>query len=309
MTDDSPDIYKRIVDTLDEGVYLVDLDRKITYWNAGAERLTGYSADEVLGRACCDDMLQHISDRESNMCSGACPIMRAVSGGESSSTEVYLRHKAGHRVPVRVRVMPVRSENGDLAGAVQTFSDNRATLAARTRIAKLEQETLVDALTGLGNRRAADQELAHRTHELARYGWDFGVIFVDVDNFKAVNDTWGHEVGDEVLKMVARDLIVDTRDTDHVCRWGGEEFLVIALNVDEPRLQYIANKLRYLVEQSGFERDGQQVRVTVSAGATMAISGESPGELISRVDALMYHSKQTGRNRVSTRLPDGVSKK
>jgi len=296
-------VYKRIVDTLDEGVYMVDLERRITYWNSGAEQLTGYSAEEVLGRSCCDDLLQHITDREHGLCARNCPMMCALSGDESVASELYLRHKSGHRVPVRVRVMPIRSAEGKPVAAVQIFSDNRATIAAEMRIARLEREAMLDPLTSLGNRRRADQQLAHRLDELDRYGWPFGVIFVDIDNFKTVNDSFGHDVGDEVLRMIARDLSVDTRETDHVCRWGGEEFLVIVLNVDENRLQYIANKLRYLVEQSGFESEGNQVRVTVSVGATMAVRGESREELLRRADALMYHSKQTGRNRVSTRLP------
>jgi diguanylate cyclase (GGDEF)-like protein/PAS domain S-box-containing protein len=297
------EIYRQILDGLDEGVYFVDPDRKITYWNAGAERLTGFSGEEVRGKACCDGLLQHISDEATAVCARGCPVSRALSAGEDCSAEVYLRHKDGHRVPVRVRVRPLRSPEGEVVGAVQCFSDNRDTLAARARIAELEQQAMLDPLTGLGNRRCAERELAHRVDELSRYGWGFGVVFVDVDNFKDVNDTWGHEVGDEVLRMVAKDLLVDTRETDHVCRWGGEEFLVLALNVDEPRLQYIADKLRYLVEQSGFDRDGRRVCVTVSVGATMARKGESSEELVARADALMYHSKRTGRNRVSVRLP------
>jgi diguanylate cyclase (GGDEF)-like protein/PAS domain S-box-containing protein len=300
LSADEAEIYRQVIDSLEEGVYFVDRDRRITYWNAGAENLTGFSPSEVLGRACCDGILEHVGEGRSAMCDEGCPVRTTLSTGENCSTDVYLRHKQGHRVPVRVRVTPLRGEAGEVVGAAQSFCDNRPTLAAQARIAELEKAALLDPLTGLGNRRCAERELSHRIDEFARYGWGFGVIFVDVDNFKAVNDRWGHEVGDEVLKMVARDLLVDTRETDHVCRWGGEEFLAIVLNVDEPRLRYIAEKLRYLVEQSGFERDGQRVRVTVSAGATIARPEDTPEEILRRADALMYHSKQSGRNRVST---------
>ncbi len=296
-------LYRQIVDALDEGVYLVDSERRITYWNTGAEKLTGFTSAEVIGRACCDGILQHVTESDDSMCAGACPISKTLLSGEVCSSEVYLRHKAGHRLPVRVRVSPLRDESGDLIGAVESFSDNRPTVAVRAQLAELRRQAMLDPLTGLGNRRFAEQELTHRLDELSRYGWNFGVIFVDVDRFKAVNDRWGHEVGDEVLKMVARDLQVDLRETDRVCRWGGEEFLAIVLNVDEHRLLYVANKLRYLVEQSGFERDGAPVRVTVSVGATMAKPGESREQLVARADELMYHSKRSGRNRVSTRLP------
>lgn len=303
MDTQDPHFYRQVIDNLEEGVYFVDRDRKITYWNAGAERLTGYSSEEVVGQTCCRNILGHVTNTNDNVCGDGCPLVGAISAGKTTASAVYLRHKQGHRVAVRSKVTPVRDPDGQVVGAVQSFSDNRMRLAARRRINELKRDALLDPLTGLANRRMGQRELLHRLDELARYGWGFGVLFVDVDNFKAVNDRWGHDVGDDVLKMVARDLVASTRETDQVCRWGGEEFLIMALNVDENQLDYIANKLRYLVEHSGFEREGHDVRVTVSVGATMAQPGESAEALVKRADALMYHSKRSGRNRVSTRLP------
>jgi len=301
---DQADLYRQIIESLDEGIYFVDRGRRITFWNAGAERLTGFASAEVVDQACCDGVLRHIGDAGTGMCGGgACPLGRTIASGQGCASEAYLRHKAGHRVPVRLRVIPIRDRSGAVIGAVQIFADNSPAVADRRRIAELEQAAALDPLTGLGNRRSGDHELRHRLDELTRYGWRFGVVFVDVDSFKQVNDRWGHEVGDQVLRMVGRDLQVGVRESDRVFRWGGEEFLVAVLNVDEDSLVRIAEKLRYLVEQSGFDRGGEPVRVTVSAGATMARPGETAQALVERADRLMYQSKRAGRNRVSTRLP------
>ena len=135
---------------------------------------------------------------------------------------------------------------------------------------------------------------------MERYGWPFGVLFVDIDRFKEVNDTLGHEVGDRVLRMVARTLSADQRSFDLLGRWGGEEFLVILTNVTDEGLWSIAERSRIRVQESsaGLE-DGQSVSVTVSIGGTMAEKGDTLESLVRRADRRMYLSKSAGRNRVT----------
>ena len=296
------EFYRQVLDQMDEGVYFVDRDRQITFWNQGAEKLTGFQKSQVLGAHCCSDMLKHINFSNADICQQGCPMNQVMETGKPLSREVYLRHRDGHRLPVRTHATAMRDAGGKIVGAVQTFSDNRSSIAARIKIAELKKTAMLDPLTGLGNRRYGTGGLRSRLTELERYGWPFGVLFIDVDNFKQVNDRFGHDAGDEALKMVAQNLLTNTRDTDLISRWGGEEFLVVTAGVDDNQLYYIAEKLRYLIEHSGFTRDGQEIKVTVSVGATLAHEGESAEELLKRVDGLMYHSKNSGRNRVTTRL-------
>jgi diguanylate cyclase (GGDEF)-like protein/PAS domain S-box-containing protein len=298
-------VFHQVLDNLGEGVYLADSARRITYWNAAAERLTGYPAAEMLGRLCCDGPLHHISDSGGELCSGRCPLSQAMGAAQACTVDVYLLHRDGHRVPVRVTVTPLRDDTGRVVGAAESFGDNRESLSMRTRLAELERAAFRDPLTGLANRRRASEEIERRVEELRRYGWPFGLIFLDIDRFKQINDNWGHEAGDAVLRMVARDMQSALRDTDLVSRWGGEEFLAVVLSVDQDRLSAIAEKLRYLVEQSGFESDGRTIRVTVSIGATLAAADDTVDGMIRRADQLMYQSKREGRNRVSVRLKPG----
>ncbi len=165
---------------------------------------------------------------------------------------------------------------------------------------------MLDPLTGIGNRRFIESNTHSRLEELRRYGWSFGVILIDIDHFKAVNDRFGHLVGDDVLKMVARTLAHNVRAFDAVGRWGGEEFVVIAQNVSIALLESLAERLRVLIEQSLLPVADTVVRVTVSLGATLARRTDTPASILGRADQMLYVSKQRGRNRVSVEEDSSV---
>jgi len=132
--------------------------------------------------------------------------------------------------------LPIRDGTGRVVGAVEVFSDN-SRIAAMTDLNKeLQQLSLLDHSTEVGNRRFLEQQLMARLNEQDRYGWRVGVLFVDVDNLKEINDRNDHIVGDRVIRMVARTLVNGIRSFDTVGRWGGDEFVVLIVNVDERQL-------------------------------------------------------------------------
>jgi len=126
-----------------------------------------------------------------------------------------------------------------------------------------------------------------------------GVLFIDADHFKDVNDTFGHKTGDAVLRMVAKSTASGLRSADIPFRWGGEEFLVLLPGADEVGLYTTAERIRTLIENSWIQEGEAQARVTVSIGATMALPTETADDLVDRADRLMYASKNGGRNRVT----------
>ena len=292
------DFYKKLLDEFYDGVYFVDRDRQITYWNRGAERITGYSAPEVMGRRCMDNILMHVDGEGSMLCHGSCPLAFTMEDSVPRQAEGYLHHKQGFRVPVSIRVTPLRDRRGQVVGAVEVFSDNSPQAPLLERIAQFERLAYIDPLTELANRRYAEIVLSARHEELKRYGWKFGILFVDIDRFKTVNDTYGHMQGDEVLKMVGRTLVRSVRSFDVVGRWGGEEFIAIIANVDRAEATIFAERMRTLVEHSRLPGD-PPLAVTVSIGGTVARDVDSVEELVRRADGLMYRSKQEGRNRVT----------
>jgi len=293
------DLYKRILDSLYDGVYLVDLDRRITSWNAGAARITGYSPEEAVGRRCQDGFLVHVDDRGNSLCLNGCPLSSTMANGEPLEVEIYLQHRDGHRLPIFVRAAPIRDATGRVVGAVEVFSDNSRVAAMSDLNKELRRLSLLDPLTEVGNRRFLEQQVMARLNEQDRYGWRVGVLFVDIDRFKEINDGYDHIVGDRVIRMVAQTLVNGIRSFDIVGRWGGDEFVILIVNVDEERLHTISEKLRRLVESSGFTEGEKTIRVTVSVGAVLAAAGETPEAVVRRADRHMLTSKTAGRNRVT----------
>ncbi|MDR3641428.1 MAG: GGDEF domain-containing protein [Humidesulfovibrio sp.] len=291
-----PDFYKGILNCISDGVYFVDPNRRITFWNQGAERISGYSAGEMEGKSCADNLLRHIDDSGSQLCNGMCPLAQTLKDGKPSENDVFLHHKNGHRVPVTVRVSPMRDDKGAIIGAVEIFYETLQRQNLLCELSELRHKAICDHLTGLGNRLAAHEEFARRVYELQRYDIPFGLIFVDVDHFKSVNDTYGHETGDQALVVVSRTLVNSLRADDTVCRWGGEEFLAILPQVNETTFRAVAERMRRFVESSTVPVPDGEIKLTVSIGGAMAVPSDSIESLVARADAMMYQAKDSGRN-------------
>lgn len=298
MLEDSTN-YKHILEQISDGVYVVDLKRKITFWNHAAEKITGYNADEVVGKFCADNILMHVNDEGDSLCKGACPILFSLEKARSHEELLYLRHKAGHRIPVKIRISPIY-EGKKIVGAVEVFSDATEQSQLARKIQHLEKLAMVDDLTGIPNRRFLEQSLDARSNELTRYDWPYGVVIIDIDYFKQVNDTHGHQIGDEVLKMVAKTLAHNARVFDIVGRWGGEEFLAILPHVSLEQLNQIGDRYRRLVNSAECKSEKGPISVTVSIGAALANKDEDLEKLIERADKCLYNAKRYGRNRIET---------
>jgi diguanylate cyclase (GGDEF)-like protein/PAS domain S-box-containing protein len=296
--------YEGILDNLYDGIYFVDRDRKITYWNKAAERITGFSRSEALGTHCYDHILNHINDEGEHLCQRECPLARCIETGEPMQAELYLHHKEGYRLPVSIRVTPILDRDGGVIGAAELFSDNSAKAMMLQRMEELETMALIDPLTRMANRRYIEMHLRNRLEEMHRYGWTFCVLFVDIDDFKRVNDAYGHDAGDKVLKIVGRTLSGNARPFDIFGRWGGEEFVAIIENVSYKTLPMIANRFRLLVENSYLSVGDRKIRVSVSVGATVARLEDTVETLLRRADQLMYQSKKAGKNRLTTDSPE-----
>ena len=296
--DPTDTLERAIIDNLYDGVYYVDRGRRIRYWNPGAERLTGHAASSVVGQLCYQNLLNHVDAAGQQLCRSGCPLSATMGDGVARDAEVFLRHREGHRVPVRVRTMPVRDRAGGVIGAVEIFDDRAELSATRREVAELRDLAMHDPLTGLPNRRHFEMSMASRIAELAGYGRRFGLLIADIDRFKLVNDRHGHAAGDVALRTVARTLLKSSRAGDDIARFGGEEFALTIAGVDEPALRAIADRFRALVEQTRVQTDGLDLVVTISLGGAMAEIGDTAEVIFERADAALYQAKEGGRNRV-----------
>ncbi len=296
-----------ILNHVSDGVYFVDTQSRICFWNKAAARITGYDGRAVLGRACSDNLLRHVNDTGKCLCTEGCPLAKTLQDGVAREGNVYLHHRDGYRIPVHISIIPMHDENGVITGAIETFRDNTVMMRNLEQIQDLRKAAFIDALTGLANRRYMEEAIEKHLSELHSTGRDFGMIMLDVDHFKQFNDQFGHSIGDHVLRMVGQTLSHNCRAYDTVGRWGGEEFMVIAEQIDARSLKMVTERLRTLVESSWLLENNRRLGVTASFGATIAHADETSEMLIQRVDKLLYASKMAGRNHVTSDDQNGDS--
>jgi diguanylate cyclase (GGDEF)-like protein/PAS domain S-box-containing protein len=288
--------YKALIENIFDGLYIVDKNRSIIRWNHVAEKITGYRAEEVIGHRCRDNILVHVDKNGESLCQGRCPLKATIEDGVMRDAEVYLRHKDGHRLPVWVRTAPLHDTDGNIVGGAELFTDLSTGNAITDKVHELEKLALMDSLTGLANRRFIEMEMNSLFSEQGRYGMAFGIVFMDIDHFKSFNDTYGHDIGDRVLKTIALTFSNAARPSDVMGRWGGEEFMGILRGVDLGDLRTAAERIRSLVEKSQVRVRDQSLRVTVSIGATLARKSDTSNSIVERADSLLYRSKENGRN-------------
>lgn len=289
---------QEILNDLREGLYFVDKDRGITFWNKGAERITGFSAGEMVGRFCYDNLLQHIDSQGRMLCIEGCPLHETLQDGQPRNAQVFLHHKLGHRVHVEVSIKPLLY-NGEIVGAAESFSDASLNDEPDLSVKELEFLALFDQLTELPNRRYIDTYLEHQFSDFNVLGIPFGLMMLDLDLFKRINDGYGHSTGDDVLRMVSKTFQSALRRNDFIGRWGGEEFVAILRGVTEEELASIARKVCAVTAKSELPHDEEKLSVTISIGATMVRKGDNASAMIKRADEALYRSKNEGRDRVT----------
>ena len=275
------------LDATQDAVMIANAQGEIEFVNHGFELITGYSRVEALGQN--PAMLK--SGEHTEAFYGR--LWAAIQSGQTFRAVFINRHKQGHLIHCEETVSPIRDAGGAVTHFVSVIRDQTA--RAHTEQTLREQATR-DPLTDLLNRRAGEWQL-ERAFLAAREGQKpFCLIMADVDHFKAINDTWGHPAGDQVLQRVAAVLRTGVRDTDSVVRWGGEEFLLVLSNCEQAAALLQAERLRERVADA---EQGEMGRVTVSMGVAELQRGETLANLMERVDQALYQAKHAGRNQVS----------
>ncbi|WP_235015327.1 ABC transporter substrate-binding protein [Oceanicoccus sp. KOV_DT_Chl] len=212
----------------------------------------------------------------------------ADSEGETYSGEMLYLSKSGQDVWVDCEVVINRNSNNTLKGFTVVYVDI-------TDKKKIEVLSVTDTLTGLANRRHLDESIYGCLDVANRYGRTFSIVLFDLDHFKQVNDTYGHLIGDQILKIIGSILRQNTRNVDLSGRWGGEEFLLICPETEVNAAATLAELLRTIIVQYEFPGASRQ---TCSFGVAQWVQGDSSETLLSRADKALYAAKDQGRNRV-----------
>ncbi|SDJ11840.1 diguanylate cyclase/phosphodiesterase with PAS/PAC sensor(s) [Billgrantia gudaonensis] len=278
------------------GMMITDAEGAILKVNDTFSRITGYSEEEVLG--------QHPrllwSDRHDERFYER--LWASVKGQGSWQGEIWNRRRNGEVFPEWMTISAVNDESGELTHLVATFSDISERKAAEEEIHQL---AFFDSLTGLANRRQLQDHLDAALRESRRSDQYTALLFIDIDNFKQVNDTLGHHQGDRLLQHVAKRLDQVLRNTDTLARIGGDEFAVLlrGLGTDQDRAasiaERVANKL-LMVLPSPCWLDGESVKVTGSIGITLCHGQDADGSvLFQQADMALFQAKDSGRDTLS----------
>jgi len=253
--------------------------------NPATRALLGYGADELNGLCLREITPAEARGREARQ------HQRLRTHGRCGPYELELFRADGERVPVLVHGVRMEDEEGEPRAwyLLQDIAERKALEE------ELAHRATHDPLTGAFNRIPFEERIDAEMERVARYATALGFLVVDIDHFKAINDTHGHEVGDRVLVEVARRLREVIRGSDLLARWGGEEFVVLLPETDLFGALELGERLREAIAAEPCEEAGT---VTVSIGVAQAVPGESVRRLFSRADAALYRAKAEGRDRV-----------
>lgn len=283
------EVLRLITGAAQDAIVMVDNEDKVTFWNKAAETVFGYSAEEMLGKNPQDSIVPQRYHEQFQ--AGFRQFALSGEGGlVNKTTEVEALRKGAIPFFAELSLSAVQIKGKwQGIGIVRDITDRKQAEVT------LKQHASTDSLTGIANRREFDAALQAEIRRTERYRQPFSMLLLDIDHFKQVNDTFGHQTGDVVLRGLAKLVAGRIREQDMFARWGGEEFVILVPNCNAIEARLFAEKLRRAVEQHDFQTVG---KVTCSIGLVEYHQGESVNNLIDRVDECLYRAKNNGRNRV-----------
>lgn len=271
-----------ILEYLNEGVYFTDLNRNILYCNSGAERITGYRLEEIVMRKYCD-VLMHTNQNGEPLCEEQYLIEKTRKEGKVQETFMFIYHKDGHMVPVTIRTFPVYDKGGHITGFIELITDNSRQKLGQAKVNALTQAAYVDSLTGLFSKQYLEHRVITLLSIMPDNGSSFGLLYINIVGFQAINDKYGVTQGDKLLKLVAKTLAAALKAPDMLARWHGASFIVIASTSNLGRLLMLADKLKVLIGETDFSVNEEVITVKLAVGCTIAQKQDTLDSIIERI--------------------------
>jgi diguanylate cyclase (GGDEF)-like protein/PAS domain S-box-containing protein len=276
-----------IVEASDQAILGLSPELAVTTWNPGAERLFGYDADEAVGHSVMELLLP--PDRNA----AGSVLHRVAAGHRITGHETEVRTKDGRIIPLSLSASPIIDESGATVGLSSIGEDISERKALEER---LHHQAFHDPLTGLANRALLKDRLDHALNRQARSGGLLGVVLLDLDDFKAINDSLGHRAGDELLISLAERLRACTREADTLARLGGDEFAILLEDLENPDDASVLAQRIVAAMASCFTFEGQSFPVSASLGVAVAEAGLATlDDVIRDADVAMYLTKSTAK--------------
>jgi diguanylate cyclase (GGDEF)-like protein/PAS domain S-box-containing protein len=278
----------------------VDPERRILFWNQGAEKISGHLSQDVVGRCCGEKILAHCDENSKILCGDGCPLLDTMRDGRRRTSDVYLRHKAGHRVAVHLEANPIRDEHGTIIGVAESFFERRYVPQPDRR---LNNVPAVDKGTGLPDQNMVESQLQQCLNEFQEHGVPFCVFQLRVDKLEELRSSRGRDAEEAILRVVSQTLRNLLRPTDVIGQWIDGDFLAIARNCQAHSIGKVARRLEKIASRSEIVWWGDEISATLSVGATSVLPGDSMESLLDRAERALCASVQDGGDRI-TILPE-----
>jgi len=294
--------FLQIIETINFGLIILDTELKVTHWNHWMVRHSGIEANKIAGSFLFDFFPEMDNPRFKRNCNAV------LSFGNFSFFSQKLHHYLFPFKPVgsfqssmfehmqqNCTMGPIRNDDNQITGIFLIVQDV-------TELASYEQKliemNIKDGLTGVYNRRYLQKRLDEEVQRNKRYEANLSLIMFDIDFFKKVNDTYGHQCGDAVLQSVASKTVSIIRETDCLARYGGEEFCCLLPQTDLAGASTLAERFRHTIEEQITSCQEKDIKVTISLGVSELATGDSVEILLKKADQALYQAKNSGRNRV-----------
>jgi diguanylate cyclase (GGDEF)-like protein/PAS domain S-box-containing protein len=288
-----PDIYRNILDTLQIGVSVLDLEKKIVFWSDGAEQITGYSRMDVMGHSCTENILLHCNQSKCEMCNEKCPLATALHDAKPGEAMTFIHHKSGYRMQVHVWAIPLRDKHGSIIGIIQTFEGDFDVHGTHSSDRSMKEHGFLDEVTGLPNQAIMQSHLRETLGTFKELHIPFGIVLLATDDLSQFRAKYGQGAARSIRQVLGRTLRNTVSPTDVVGTWSENQFLVILMGCSEESLRDVSARMFRMLSSATIHWWGEELSMAVSIGCTAAQPGDS-------VESILHRAQQTiGGNRVA----------
>jgi diguanylate cyclase (GGDEF)-like protein/PAS domain S-box-containing protein len=288
------ELFRNVLEGLHTGVYVSDRAGKILFWNDGAERITGYLRQDMMGRVCLSNFLGQ-TDGDGNELAGAqSPIMMVLRDGKPINRQVSLRHKSGHRVPVQLHAYPIRDDRGAVTAAAETFEENVSVADWDRRQDKLAAYGCLDAASGVLTHDMIQSRLREALGVFAEHPVPFSLLCLEIDRLEQIQARDGPAAIASVLRVVGQTLENSLRPTDFLGRWQENQFLAILTECSAAELPRVAERLLRMAATSKVEWWGDALKLSISLGGTSVRPGDTIQSVTLRAEKALRASISHG---------------
>lgn len=270
------------------GIIVFSEELSIIFFSKSAYKITGFKQSEIIGKKLEDVTILELFSKDNEEISFE-DFLRNLK--KNTSKVLYIRHKSNYRFSVKIRFFLFKEKKKKEKYIIGIFNIFDTLDYTRRLVNSIKRISNHDHLTMLPNRKFLEFLINKKLHEFKRYNSKFGIILFDINNFKSINDNFGHIIGDDILIDFSRTISKNLRNCDILGRWGGDEFIALITNVDEDKIETIMKKLTEIIKNKLFLITAEGLHLTVSAGFSIIRKKDNLQTLVDRADKNMYEDK------------------